>query len=67
MLKRAAELHGEQGPTDTSGLTLAELEHIAAEVGIEMAVGPVTRGRQARNSRPVIVQGDHKDRPYLCR
>ena len=34
MLKRAAEL---QGPTDTSGLTLAELEQIAAEVGIDPA------------------------------
>ncbi len=34
VLKRAAEL---QGPTDTSGLTLAELEQIAAEVGIDPA------------------------------
>ena len=37
VLKRAAELHRDQGPTDTSGLTLAELEQIAAEVGIDPA------------------------------
>lgn len=35
VLKRAAELQRTQGPTDTSGLSLAELEQIAAEVGID--------------------------------
>ena len=39
VLKRAAELHGEQGTTDTSGLTLAELEQIAAEVGTTPGAG----------------------------
>jgi hypothetical protein len=35
VLKRAAELHRTQRPTETSGLSLEELEQIGAEVGID--------------------------------
>lgn len=35
VLKRAAELQRGQGSSDTSGLSLAELEQIAADVGID--------------------------------
>ncbi len=35
LLKRAVELQPTQGPTTTTGLSLAELEQIAAEVGID--------------------------------
>lgn len=37
VLKRAAELQRTEGPIDTSGLSLAELEQIAADVGIDPA------------------------------
>jgi hypothetical protein len=34
ILQRSGELHAEQGKTETQGLTLRELQQIAAEVGI---------------------------------
>lgn len=37
VLKRAAELQRDQGPDQTSGLSLEELEQIAADVGIDPA------------------------------
>lgn len=37
ILKRAAELQHARGPIDSSGLSLTELEHVAAEAGIDPA------------------------------